>query len=113
MIIIRNNILPFKGYKILNLFGILFVRKDAVVDDIDINHERIHTAQMLEMLVVFFYLWYVTEYLVVRVFHREQNDSYHDVSFEEEAHRNEIDFSYLSRRKHYAWVKYLKVRSNG
>ena len=28
MKIIRNNIIPFKGYKAINLFGILFVRGD-------------------------------------------------------------------------------------
>lgn len=113
MIIIRNNILPFKGYKILNLFGILLVRKDERVTEYDINHENIHTAQMREMLWVFFYLWYGVEYIIVRLFHGKQSESYHDVSFEEEAYNNDQDLGYLSRRKHFAWVKYLKVRSNG
>lgn len=112
MVIIRNNLIPFKGYKILNLFGILFVRKDEMVDDIDINHERIHTAQMLEMLVVFFYLWYVVEYIIIRMFHRKQGDAYHDVSFEEEAYRNEIDFSYLYHRNYYAWIKYVRINKD-
>lgn len=111
--IIRNNFLPFKGYKILNLFGILFVRKDAKVTEYDINHENIHNAQMREMLWIFFYMWYVVEYFIVRFCHGGQNETYHDVSFEEEAHNNDQDLSYLSKRKHYAWVKYLKVRSNG
>lgn len=112
MVIIRNNLIPFKGYKVLNLFGILFVRKDEMVDDIDINHERIHTAQMLEMLVVFFYLWYVVEYIIIRMFHRKQGDAYHDVSFEEEAYRNEIDFNYLYHRKYYAWIKYVRINKD-
>ena len=29
MKIIYNNIIPFKGFKAMNLFGVLFVRKDA------------------------------------------------------------------------------------
>ena len=29
MIIIRNNIIPFKGFAAINLFGILFIRKDT------------------------------------------------------------------------------------
>ena len=53
MKIVRNNIIPFKGYKAVNLFGILFVRDDAVIGSVDINHESIHTAQMKEMLYVF------------------------------------------------------------
>ena len=31
MIIIRNKIIPFKGFKAINIFGILFVR-DAEID---------------------------------------------------------------------------------
>ena len=113
MIIIRNNIIPFKGYKILNILGILFVRKDAEITYSSINHEKIHNAQMFEMLIVFFYLWYLIEYIIVRLFHRKQNQAYHDVSFEEEAHNNDRNLQYLLERKPYAWVKYLKVRSNG
>nr|DAX08762.1 MAG TPA: hypothetical protein [Bacteriophage sp.] len=41
MIIIKNKFIPFKGYKAINLFGILFT-KDSL-SNIDINHEKIHT----------------------------------------------------------------------
>nr|DAH44376.1 MAG TPA: hypothetical protein [Bacteriophage sp.] len=41
MKIIINNILPLKGFKCINLFGILFCRK--MLNKIDINHETIHT----------------------------------------------------------------------
>lgn len=61
MIIIYNNIIPFKGFKAINLFGVLFVRKGYKLNDIDIRHERIHTAQQREMLYVFFFLWYVID----------------------------------------------------
>jgi hypothetical protein len=44
MKIIRNNIIPFKGFKAINLFGILFVRGNAELSDEVINHESIHTA---------------------------------------------------------------------
>ena len=62
MKIIINNILPPKGFKCINLFGILFCRR--IPNKIDINHETIHTKQMQELLYIFFYLWYVIEYLV-------------------------------------------------
>lgn len=35
MKIVRNNIIPFKGYKAVNLFGILFVRGDSVIGSVD------------------------------------------------------------------------------
>ena len=46
MKIIYNNIIPFKGYLAINLFGFLFVRKDVnrQLNAFDINHEKIHTA---------------------------------------------------------------------
>lgn len=64
MKIIYNNIIPFKGFKAMNLFGVFFVRKGCKMTDIDIRHELIHTAQQREMLYVFFYLWYVIEWLI-------------------------------------------------
>ena len=77
------------------------------------HHEKIHDAQMKEMLYVFFYLWYGIEYIIVRMFHGNQNDAFHDVSFEEEAYKHQDDFEYLKRRKHFAWTKFLKIKSNG
>lgn len=46
MKIIYNNIIPFKGFAAINLFGVLFVRNDykLQVSDRMINHESIHTA---------------------------------------------------------------------
>lgn len=113
MIIIRNNIIPFKGYKCINLFGILFVRKNANIDIKTINHELIHTAQMKEMLFIFFYLWYCIEYLCILFSFKysKHKDRYHDISFEEEAFNNDENLEYLSKREHYAWIKYLKIGS--
>ena len=42
MKIVRNNIIPFPGYKAVNIFGILFVRKNANIKPEDLNHEEIH-----------------------------------------------------------------------
>ena len=116
MIIWKNKLIPFKGYKIFNSLGlILFVRSDAKtpVTEININHEKIHSAQMLETLWIGFYLWYVIEYLCIWISkkYNKQNHRYHDVSFEEEAHNNDTNLDYLKTRKHYAWLKYIKLGS--
>ena len=116
MKIIYNKWIPFKGYLAINLFGVLFVRgtKEDMVNDITaevINHESIHTVQMKEMGYIFFYLWYVLEYLCIRLFHKKQGDAYADVSFEEEAYNNDQNLDYLKQRKHYAWLKFIKIKS--
>lgn len=105
MKIIYNNIIPFPGYKAINLFGILFVRKGYNMSDEDINHEAIHTAQMKEMLYIFFYVWYIVEW-VIRLF--KKGNAYRNISFEQEAYNNEDNLEYLNNRKHYEWFKYLK-----
>ena len=112
MKIIKTKWFPFGGYKAINLFGILFTKSD--LSETEINHEAIHTAQMKEMLYVFFYLWYGIEYLIIWVTNlfKSQHDHYHEVSFEEEAYANQKNFQYLDTRKHYAWTQYLNPHSN-
>lgn len=104
MIIIRNNIIPFKGFTAINIFGILFARKDAVINDVTINHESIHTEQMKEMLYMFFYLWYLIEW-IIRLFMK--GNAYRNISFEKESYANQNNLSYTNTRKRYYWFKYI------
>ncbi len=98
MKIIRNNIIPFEGFAAINLFGLLFVRKNVKISDRMLNHESIHTAQMKELLYVPFYLIYVIEW-IVRLFMK--GNAYRNISFEKEAYENENNMSYLKNRKRY------------
>lgn len=38
MKVIYNNIIPFKVFKAINLFGVLFVRKGCYMSEKDLNH---------------------------------------------------------------------------
>ena len=105
MKIVRNNYIPFKGFKAMNLFGYLFCRKDAVIGSTTINHESIHTAQMKEMLYVFFYLWYGIEWLIKWAMYRNSKKAYRSILFEKEAYKHEDNMKYLEYRKHYAWLE--------
>lgn len=104
MKIIYNNFIPFKGFAAINLFGILFVREGIKITEEMINHEKIHTAQMKEMLYIFFYLWYVIEW-IIRLF--KKGDAYRNISFEKEAYINEDYPNYLKERQPYAWFWYI------
>lgn len=107
MKIIYNNKIPLKGFKAINLFGIIFARKQyGRLSDIDINHEAIHTAQMKELSYLPFYLIYSIEYLYNLIRHRNYNKAYHNISFEKEAYKYQYDLQYLTNRKHYSqWRK--------
>lgn len=107
MKIIRNRWLPAKKYDAINLFGLLFCHKDTLVTEELVFHERIHTAQMIEMLFIGFYVWYFIEWLV-RI--PLKGRAYINISFEREAYENMHDKAYLSHRRPYAWVKYLRRR---
>lgn len=114
MKVIYNNLIPFKGYKAINIFGLVFVRKGAKFTEVEKNTHNI-SAICFECICswLFFYLWYGIEYLIILCFAKwnKQNERYHDVSFEEEAHNNDSNLDYISTRKHYAWFKYIKLRS--
>ena len=100
----ENRFIPFKGFNAINIFGVVFVRYGATVSERTIRHESIHTAQMKEMLYIFFYLWYVVEW-IIRLFMK--GNAYRNISFEREAYSNEDDVIYLEDRKRFAWIKYI------
>lgn len=106
MRIFYNRYLPFKGYSAINLFGVLFCRNGLQLTSDIVRHERIHTAQMREMLFVFFYLWYFMEWLI-RI--PLKGRAYINISFEREAYSHMYDKHYLKHRKPFAWLKYLFV----
>ena len=106
MKIVYNNILPVKGFTAMNLFGIIFARNEykPLARRIQ-NHEAIHTVQMKEMLYIFFYFWYLVEWLV-KLFGYGRN-AYENISFEREAYTYQYDYSHLEKRKRYHWIKRL------
>ena len=71
------------------------------------NHERIHLKQQLELLLIFFFIWYLTEYLIRLVKYRDSYKAYNKISFEREAYAREKDLQYLKKRKFWGFLKYL------
>lgn len=104
MKVIPNKIIPFKGYKCINLFGVLFVRKGCTMSKSDYNHEAIHTKQMKELLYVPFYILYLLEWLYRLI---QKGNAYRNISFEKEAYNNENDMNYLDKREHFSWIEYI------
>lgn len=113
MKIIYNNIVPFKGFVAINLFGIIFVRKEYKQYEqtnrfaIVIRHELIHTAQMKELNYVFFYLQYVIEYIIKLFYYFNFYKAYKNISFEREAYSNETNLNYLRDRELFHWHVYI------
>ena len=116
MKIIRNSLIPFKGFVAINLFGVVFIRKEVQPPynfsprewDKVLNHELIHTKQMQELLFVPFYVWYLLEWLVRLVMYREARKAYRNISLEREAYANQHKWDYNKGRKRYAFLQYIK-----
>ncbi len=87
------------GIRALAFFPFIIVPSTTIIDDVLINHERIHLRQQLEMLVIPFYIWYL-----IALYRK----GYNNISFEKEAYANEINLNYLKRRRIFAFIKYLK-----
>ncbi len=106
--IIYNNVIPLSGFKAINLFGVLFARCEfkGKLTPQTINHEKIHTRQMKEMLYIFFYVWYIIEWLI-RLFGK---NSYRNISFEREAYENQDNERYLEGRRFWSFTKYIQKK---
>lgn len=108
MKVIYNNIIPFRGFTAINLFGVIFARKEREpLSKQTLNHEAIHTAQMRELLYIGFYLWYVVEWLVKLFIYGKE--AYRNVSFEREAYQYAGYEGYLSIRKRYRWIQLIII----
>ena len=107
MKIVRSRYLPLRGFDAINLCGVLFVHQGVYLSGELINHERIHTAQMLEMGILPFYVWYVVEWLVKL---SQKRNAYYRISFERDAYLHEHYLDYLKHRKMYSWWKYLRKK---
>lgn len=106
MLVVENRFIPFKGFKAINLFGIVFHRNGALpMTEVNLNHEEIHTWQMEELLYVGFYLWYIVEWLVRFAICGNAKAAYRTMWFEQEAYKHENDLYYLANRKNYAWLR--------
>lgn len=128
MKIIRNNIIPFPGFRAINLFGLLFVRKGARIDPDLLNHEEIHTRQYIEVtfaslmlllpflltiwwlpILSFFtyYLWYVVEWFIHLARIKDTHKAYRKICFEQEAYENQDVDWYLRERKFFNFINYM------
>lgn len=72
-----------------------------------INHERIHLRQQVEMLVIFFYIWYSLEFVIRLIQYRNRHKAYRNISFEREAYQNENNLKFLSTRRFFNFIRFL------
>ncbi len=108
MIVLVNRWLIRKRFNGISLWPFIIVRRNEFKNDaVFINHEKIHLRQQLELLIVFFYLWYGIEFLIRLVHYKNRYLAYRNISFEREAYKNEKDLNYLKGRSFWSFTNYF------
>ncbi len=103
-----TNLFSFGKANAITIFPVIFLKYGYFKNNKAlIRHERIHLRQALELGIVFFYLWYLLEFVIRFVPLRDFDKAYLRISFEREAYRHEEDSDYLSKRRTWAFWSYL------
>lgn len=98
----------YKNYVGLSLWPFIFLKYNTLKEDIVlINHEKIHLKQQQELLVVFFYVFYIMEWLIRTIIYFDSYKAYQNISFEREAYTNEKNLDYSAERKAFSFLKYF------
>jgi hypothetical protein len=109
MIVLVAPFLMKKNIQGLAIFPFLLLRNRNLLQSQKlIQHEKIHFKQQLELLWVFFFLWYIIEFTYRWIQLQSWEKAYKNVSFEKEAYANEHQTNYLQTRKTWSFWKYLK-----
>ena len=108
-VVVKNSKVPGIMSIVISVYAItlwpfIFFRDNG--NETTLRHESIHIRQQTELLVIFFYILYVWDWLLGMVKYRDGALAYRMIRFEQEAYENEDDLSYLDNRSHYAWRKY-------
>lgn len=108
MFVVVNKFLLSKNFDGVVLWPFIILKRKALKKNkVFMNHERIHLKQQLELFLVFFFIWYLLEYLIRLIKYNDSYKAYSRISFEREAYANEKELGYISRRKVWGFLKYL------
>lgn len=96
-------LLPGKEYRAMAFWPFIFLRENSLIlDEVIMNHEKIHLSQQKELLIIPFYLIYFFEYILHRLSMKNHDQAYRKISFEQEAYKFDKDLTYLKKRKLWA-----------
>ena len=113
MWIIFSKFLTPKKFTAIVIFPFLITRdKNIKNNEVIINHENIHFRQIIEMLIIPFYVWYAIEFIIRLFQYKNKYQAYRNISFEREAYTNEKDLNYLKKRPFWGFWGYMNLHFN-
>lgn len=97
-----------KGFSGISLYPFIIVSSfEQIGSTTLLNHEKIHLRQQIELLVVFFYIWYFVEFIIRWIKTGSRYQAYRAISFEKEAYNNEANLNYNASKSLFSFLKYL------
>ncbi len=106
-IIVSKYLIP-KGYAGMTVFPFIILSDvKHKLNEVTINHEKIHFRQQLELLILPFYVWYFGNLFYNYLKYRDFQMAYRNIIFEREAYKNEKDLDYLKSRSFWSFWNYI------
>lgn len=105
-VVIVNNIvnkLLFKWTLAINLFGKVYAKRE--LNNVELQHELIHSLQMKDLGYLKFYILYLYEWIKLLIKYKNTYQSYKQISFEKEAYTYQKDVQYIINKKDCVWKK--------
>lgn len=98
--------IPFLPVAGMALYPFILVKRASYISNkCLINHEKIHLAQQLELLLIGFYILYLANYLYNLLKYLNHNKAYMEIIFEREAYTMESSTDYLKKRRFCEWAR--------
>ena len=98
----------FNYYTGLSFFIFIWITREPNDQKQLIHHEKIHFWQQVEMLFVFHWLFYGVFYLLGRMTGQCHYIAYRYNPFEIEAYTYDGDEDYLTKRRAFAWIGFVR-----
>ncbi len=108
---IKTNLVKYITFNFasaITLFPFILFDKKIKLTRRLVQHEKIHVQQQLELLIIPFYILYLSEYFYNLIRYKSSRKAYFNISFEKECYQNETTKNYLLKRKPFNWIKYYK-----
>ena len=108
MFVVVNKFILARHFDGVVLWPFIVVKRaDLKKNPVFMNHERIHLKQQVEMLLIFFFVWYTFEYLIRLIKYGDSYKAYNRICFEREAYANEKNLKFLKKRPFWNFLNYL------
>ncbi len=104
---IRTSRKLFGDYHGFAFFIFIFYWRGVTDKKTILNHELIHFWQQLELLFIFHWVLYIIFYLAGRLSGKNHHTAYMNIPFEKEAYAFEKNYHYVSKRKVFAWLRFI------